>query len=241
MKQKAASEAVSVGTETLLTLTAAVNNNNWTRGKIAPFLGKAILEIGSGIGTFSKFIVGGGRTVTLSDVDETYITSLKERYRDNPSVSVVRADAGKIDEAVKGKKFDTVVAINIIEHLQNDDEAFERIKKILLPGGRLIFIVPAHKLLFSKFDKSIGHYRRYNRSELKRQLIEKGYTIEYIEFMNAISAIGWLFSFKLLKSIKMPTTQVGIADKLIPLISFFEKCVKVPFGLSIFCVARKEG
>jgi SAM-dependent methyltransferase len=228
-----------VGTETLLTLTAAVNNNNWTRGKIAPFIGKAVLEIGSGIGTFSKFIIGAGRTVTLSDVDETYVNGLKERFRDDPSVSVVQADAGRIDEAVNGRKFDTVVAINIIEHLENDDEAFERIKKILLPGGKLIFIVPAHKLLFSKFDRSIGHYRRYNRSELERQLVEKGYNIEFIEFMNAISAIGWFFSFKLLNSIKMPTTQVGIADKLIPFISFFEKFVKVPFGLSIFCVAKK--
>ena len=171
-----------------MTLTSAVNNNNWTREKIEPFLGKNIIEIGSGIGTFSKFIIGSGRTVTLSDLNDNYINDLKEKYKDNPSVSVLKADAGKIDETIAGKKFDTVVAINIIEHLENDDEAFERIKRTLLPGGRLIFIVPAHKQLFSRFDKSIGHFRRYRKSELERQLVGKGYRIEYIEFMNAVSA-----------------------------------------------------
>jgi SAM-dependent methyltransferase len=240
MKNRVQLNAENVGTETLLTLTAAVNNNNWTRGKIAPFLGREILEIGSGIGTFSKFIIDVGRAVTLSDVDETYVKGLKEKYSGNQSVSIVRADAGRIDEAMNGKKFDTVVAINIIEHLENDNEAFERIKRILLPGGRLIFIVPSHKLLFSQFDISIGHFRRYKRSALERQLIEKGYDIEYIEFMNALSAIGWFFSFKLFKRVKMPTFQVSVADKLIPFISFFEKRCKLPFGLSIFCVAKND-
>jgi ubiquinone/menaquinone biosynthesis C-methylase UbiE len=240
MKHRTSLGNMNIGTDTLLTLTNAVNNNNWTYGKMKPFLGKDILEIGSGIGTFSKFIISNGGTVTLSDLNTNYVNDLKEKYRDNPFVTVLQADAGKIDEAVAEKKFDTVVAVNIIEHLENDDEAFERIKRVLLPRGRLIFIVPAHKLLFSQFDKSIGHFRRYRKSELERSLVEKGYLIEYIEFMNAISACGWFFSFSLLKRVKMPTFQVGVADKLIPFISFFEKRCKVPFGLSIFCVAKMD-
>jgi len=238
MKLKTSLSDLDVGTATLVTLTSAVNNNNWTCGKLKPFLGNNILEIGSGIGTFSKFIIDQGKTVTLSDLNDSYINDLKEKYKGNPSVSVLQADAGRIDEAVNGKKFDTVVAVNILEHLENDDEAFKRIKKILLPGGRLIFIVPAHVLLFSDFDKKIGHFRRYSRKELEKKLIEKGYAIEFIEFMNAVSVLGWFFSFKVLKRVKMPTLQVKIADALIPFISFFEKIIKVPFGLSIFCVAR---
>jgi ubiquinone/menaquinone biosynthesis C-methylase UbiE len=238
MKLKSSFQDLDVGTATLVTLTNAVNNNNWTCGKLKPFLGKNILEIGSGIGTFSKFIIAQERTVTLSDLNDNYINDLKEKYKENPLVSVLQADAEKIDEAVNGKKFDTVIAVNIIEHLENDDEALKRIKKILLPGGRLVFIVPAHELLFSEFDKKIGHFRRYSRNELERRLIEKGYTIEFIEFMNAISVFGWFFSFKLLKRVTMPTLQVRIADALIPFIGFFEKFIKVPFGLSIFCVAK---
>jgi glycosyltransferase involved in cell wall biosynthesis len=227
-----------VGTDTLLKLTTAVNNNKWTFNKIKPFLGVNILEIGSGIGTISKFLIGAGMKITLSDINDNYIKYLHERFGGNPHVHILKADADLIDKAVCGKKFDTIVAVNILEHLENDDDVLKRISKMLLPEGRLVLIVPAHSTLFSAFDKKLDHFRRYSRKGLEKKLLDKGYSIERIEFMNFISAVGWFISFILFKRLRMPMLQLIFADKIIPLIGLIENHVKIPFGLSLFCVAR---
>ena len=235
---KASFRKIDVGTDTLLKLTTAVNNNLWTFKKIRPFIGKEILEIGSGIGTISKFLIGAGRTVTLFDISASYIKYLKERFGGNPAVSILKSDAGEIDKAVYWKKFDTVIAVNILEHLENEEDVLRKIKKILLPDGRLILVVPAHEALFCEFDKKLGHFRRYSRSGLLKKLVDNGYIIEKIELMNFLSALGWFVSFKLFKRMRMPMLQLLLADKLIPLIGYIENHVKFPFGLSLFCVAR---
>jgi glycosyltransferase involved in cell wall biosynthesis len=235
---RASFRKIDVGTDTLLKLTTAVNNNKWTFEKIKPFLGSNVIEIGSGIGTISKFLINTAKSVTISDITNSYIKYLKERFGGNPHVQILKADASKIDEAVSGKKFDTLVAVNMLEHIENDNDVLKRIHNIFLPGGRLILIVPAHLALFSEFDKKLYHFRRYSRSGLIETLNNNGYDIENIEFMNFISAIGWFVSFKLFKRLRMPILQLILADKLIPIIGFIEKHVKFPFGLSLFCVAK---
>lgn len=229
---------VDVGKHTLLRMTLMPNNNIWTYSKIEPFLGNKILELGSGIGTFSKFLVGKTRKVMLTDINPDYIERLKTRFISNPQVSVIKADALKIDEAVGDAKFDTIVAINILEHVEDDTQTIRKLKKIFLGGGRLLLIVPAHNCLYGVFDKNLSHYRRYEKAGLKQLLENEGFCIEKLEFMNSLSAIGWFFTFKLLKRKRMPLSSAVIGDRLIPLVAFTEKYIKFSFGLSLFCVAK---
>ncbi|MCK4401093.1 class I SAM-dependent methyltransferase [bacterium] len=216
------------------------NNNLWCYNKVEPFLGRKILELGSGIGRISKYLVRKDREVTLLDIDKEYTNYLRKRFISNPGVRIVEADILKVDEVLTDRNFDTVVGINILEHVNNDVEAVERLKKIITATGRLVLIVPAHKVLFSNFDKRVGHYRRYSKKELQDKLLKGGFFIEKIEFMNVLGPIGWFLQFRLLKRKRMSKTTIQFFDKLVPLIALIEKYVRFPFGLSLLCVARSK-
>lgn len=235
---RAVFRGVDVGKHTLLRMTLMKKNNGWTFSKIEPFLGNDILELGSGIGTFSKFLVGKMQKVMLTDINPDHVENLKTRFISNPKVDVLEADVLKIDEAVGDAKFDTVIAINMLEHVEDDVQAIRKFKKVFAVGGRLLLIVPAHNLLYGVFDKKLRHYRRYEKAGLKQLLENEGFCIEKIEYMNSLAAIGWFLTFKLLRRKRMPLSSVVIGDKLIPLVAFIEKFIKFPFGLSLFCVAK---
>lgn len=234
---RAVFRGVDAGTDTLLKMRVMKNNNGWTSRKIQPFLGKEVLEIGSGLGTFSSYLVGKGGRVTLMDRNPEYIRYLEERFGGNPRVTVVAGDAQSVDACVGQRKFDTVVLINVLEHIENDRLCIDRVRKILLPGGRLILIVPAHDRLYSEMDKNLGHYRRYERNRLIALLASEGYTLEKIHHMNFLSALGWYATFKIRKAGRMPLSMLRIGDMLIPATELLERKLTFPFGLSLFVVA----
>ena len=237
---KSVRRGIDVVEDTLLKMQVMSNNNLWCYNKIEPFLGRKILELGSGIGTISKYLVKKDKEVTLLDIDKEYTNYLRNRFISNPSVKIVDADILKADKVLTERNFDTVVGINVLEHVNNDVEAIERLKKIITTNGRLVLIVPAHKILFSNFDKRLGHYRRYSKEELQDKLQKGGFFIEKIEFMNVLATIGWFLQFRLLKKKRMSKTTIQFFDKLIPLIALIEKYVRFPFGLSLLCVARSR-
>jgi len=230
--------AVDVGADTLLKMRVMKNNNLWSYNIIKPFLGRKILELGSGIGTISKYLVERQKEVTLTDINERYIEYLEKRFIGNPWIKVVKADVSKIDEILEGKKFDTVIGINILEHIENDVRTIQRLKNILTIEGKLLLIVPAHKILFGSLDTSLGHYRRYSKKELKDKLEKEGFYIEKLEYMNFLGAIGWFFQFKILKRKRMPKGSIKLFDKLIPLVGLIEKYIKFPFGMSLLCIVQ---
>ena len=233
--------AVDAGSETLLRTRLMTNNNLWTYRKIEPFLGKKILEIGSGIGTVSKYLVFKGRNVTLSDINDKYIDYLNRRFIGNPRVNVIKIDAANFDAKSYDDKFDTIIGINILEHIENDLDTLKRLRGGLIENGRLLLLVPAHKILFGILDANLKHYRRYSKSELIKKIENAGFIIEKIEYMNFLSAIGWFINFKMLKRGRMPIATILLIDKIINFVMLIEKHIKFPFGLSLFAVARKKG
>lgn len=227
-----------VSKDVLLKIAAMKNNNLWTLEKIKPFLGGKILELGSGIGTFSRYFINKDRQVTLSDINEEYLDYLKTRFGANPKVVIKKIDAGCVDKYVSLNQFDTVVGINILEHIADDISAIKSINNVLIDGGRVVLFVPACKKIFSAFDKNTGHHNRYSRKDLEGKLKNNGFVIETIEFNNFAAAIGWFINFKIFKRKDMPNFTIKMFDKFIPFISWIEKYIKFPFGLSLFCVAR---
>ncbi|MBN3040674.1 MAG: class I SAM-dependent methyltransferase, partial [Candidatus Omnitrophica bacterium] len=234
------SRGINVGESTLLRMRMMKNNNRWTFKKIEPFLGKKVLELGSGIGTFSRYLIARGRSLTLTDINPAYINHLQNRFGANPSVDIFEADIGIINEVLAGSSFDTIVGINVLEHIEKDSDSISRLKVLLKDEARLVLVVPAHRFLFGRFDQNLHHRRRYSKKELTAKLEEKGFLIEKIEFMNALGALGWFLNFKILKRKSMPAFSTRCFDRLIPLVACCEKCIKFPFGLSLFCVAKKR-
>lgn len=231
---------IDIAEDTLLRMRMMKNNNHWTYNKINPFLGRKILELGSGIGTISKYLVVKDREVILTDINEEYINYLKERFIGNPWVKAINADILDIDKIFLNDKFDTVVGINVLEHIDDDLGLLKKLKKTIMPRGSLVLIVPAHKFLFGNLDRNLGHFRRYSKEGLEGKLRTAGFSIEKIEFMNSLGAIGWFLNFKILKRKKMPKITVQVFDKFIPLLWGLENYVKFPFGLSLFAVAKVE-
>ncbi len=234
------SRGIDVGQDTLLKMRLMVNNNIWSYNKIKPFLGKNVLETGSGIGTFSKYLAGKDRDVVFSDINNEYLKYLKNRFISNPRVKVVKADASKPQESFSAEQFDTVISINVLEHLDTSDESLLGLCGILEKGGLLLLIVPAHKALFSLMDKRLGHYRRFSRKGLKEKVEAAGFSVQKAEYMNFLSAIGWFIAFNIFKKQAMSRFTIICADKLIPLTAFLERYIKFPFGLSVFLVAKKK-
>ncbi len=231
---------VDLGEDTLLKTIIMKNNNWWVYKKIEPFLGKKILELGSGIGAISKYLVKKNRKVTLTDINKKYTTYLKRRFVGNPHVEVKNIDILNIDTVFSEGEFDTIIGINILEHIEHDIESIKKLKKVLIKEGNLILLVPAHKSLFGKLDSKLGHFRRYSRDELKTKLKNEGFYIERIEFMNFLGAVGWFINFKLLRRERMSKLVIQIFDGTIPVIAFIERFLKFPFGLYLLCIAKNK-
>jgi SAM-dependent methyltransferase len=219
-----------------------LNNNKWIFEQIKPYLGNSILEIGSGIGNVSKFLAPlRNDKIVLADINKTYLEYLRYRFIGNPKVKIILHDILSKDiSGILRFQIDTVLCINVLEHIRDDEEALKNIYRILEKKGRLIIVVPASKYLYSSLDRHLGHFRRYEKNELVRKLEGKKFVIEKIYFHNFISTLGWFVNGRILKKKTMSSFQVGILDKFIPFFAKAEEMIKIPFGLSLIVICRKK-
>ena len=155
-----------VGSE--LDLFAAVWNWKayWSR-QIRPFLRGDILEVGAGIGSNTRFLNpgSGGRWVCL-EPDPDLTAQLVKNSQETKPQRAYESVCGTL-ESLAGQQFDTILYIDVLEHIENDREELNQAASHLRPGGHLIVLSPAHQRLFSPFDAAIGHFRRYNRPMLR--------------------------------------------------------------------------
>ncbi|MBF0215993.1 MAG: glycosyltransferase [Candidatus Omnitrophica bacterium] len=233
----------NVGEDTLYRIRLLDNNNKWIFDRIKPYLGERIMEIGSGIGNISRFCIKENRTLVLSDLNDKYLEYLREFFGGNPSVTVVKYDVtrpGFTSGNPAPRGIDTVICVNVLEHIEDDSRALANMRDLLSPGGRLILLVPAMKELFGSLDIKLGHYRRYEKDELTNKLGSAGFDTEDIFPQNIFSTPGWYINSRLLKKGILSPPQLVIANFLIPLFAFIEDRIKVPFGLSLIAVARKK-
>lgn len=222
--------------KTLESMSQAVWYNRWTLGKFAKFLSGQILEIGCGIGNFTKFLERYGEVKAI-DVNNDYIKQATKLL--NGKVQIGRGDIEKGQYFFKDIKFNTVVCINVLEHVKNDLQAIRNIYKLLKPGGTLILLVPAHAFLFSVIDQSIGHFRRYEKEELINILLQNGFEIKKISKLNLIGAIGWYISGKLFKKNEVNESKIAIFNLISPFFLLLENISEPPIGTSILVIAQK--
>lgn len=234
-------ENYDVGKNTLQRVRLMKNNNKWVFKQIKPYLGKNVLEVGSGIGNVSKFLIDPKRQLVLTDIKKDYLEHLQRRFIGNPKVKIILHDIVSSPlPKILSLKIDTVVCINVLEHIKDDDQALKNIYKILGKKGCLILIVPALKILYGSLDKELDHFRRYEKKELIKKLRSKGFKIEKIYYHNFISSLGWFINSHIFKQKIMGAFQVGLLDKFIPLLAKIEERLKVPFGLSLIAIAKKR-
>lgn len=225
--------------ETLTKMNALNSFNRHIFETIKPFLGKKILEVGSGSGNITELLLGIGE-VTATDINEKATGKLAEMYRGylNFRAQVVDFGKARAAELIDGE-IDTVVCLNVLEHIEDDRTALHNMKNVLeRSGGRLVLLVPAYPALFSPLDAGLGHYRRYTKEGLRKLLEDSGFKVEELFHFNLFGIFGWFVNGKILKRRRLPVAQLSIYEFLSPLTFALEKTLKVPTGLSIIAVAR---
>jgi 2-polyprenyl-3-methyl-5-hydroxy-6-metoxy-1,4-benzoquinol methylase len=235
----------AAGLETLQLFAKAEKFNRWLYDEIAPYCKGAILEIGSGIGNISHFLLKDATgKVTLSDLREEYCTILQRRFANDPRLGNVFQlnmsvpDLNKSYPQLQGR-FDTVVALNLIEHIKDDQLAIHNCKQLLKEGGHLVALVPAFQWLYNSLDKELEHYRRYTKKTLNQLAAREGMKVLHTQYFNCAAMPGWWFSGSVLKKKLVPASQLGFYNRLVPLARAIDKMVFHSIGLSVIVVAKK--
>ena len=230
--------------EGLHVLSHAEAFNQWMYSVIASYTKKNILEIGSGLGNISKFFIEKGATITLSDIHEFYLDELKEKFEHFSNVKgLLSVDLQKKDFEKNYidllQKFDTVFLLNVLEHLEDDVYAIQNCNYLLKKSGILIILVPAYSFLFSEMDKQLNHFRRYTAKQLVKKITDNGFEIQKSFYFNAMGVPAWLYG-KLRRFKKLPTGEMKLYNKLVPLGKALDKLIFHRIGLSAIVVAVKK-
>jgi len=226
----------------LLLLSKRFNYNRWIYNNIKDFIGDNVLEVGAGIGNITDFIIFK-KNLTLIDIDPNYIDYLHNKFfsRDKSGFNVFQMDIQNIASSpISEMQFDTIICLNILEHLNNDRMAVENVSSLLNRGGRLIILVPALKALYGSMDVSFEHLRRYSKKDLRLLIHEQNLEIIKLRYMNFMGLLGWFFNGRIFKKTELPEKQTKLFDRLVPTLEFAEKIMKPPLGQSLILVAQKK-
>ena len=229
------------GQAILESLSGARRFNQWMSDAISPYLGERILEIGSGIGNLSRMLPKKQR-LTVTDIDPVYLDLLETAYRDNDLVDTAQVDLDSDEDfaALGEGAYDTIVCLNVLEHIEDDLAAIKRAKRTLAPGGKLVLLVPQFQSLYGSYDKQVGHYRRYSRKSLRSVIARAGLEPIKVRNFNALGIPGWWFNARILQRERLGKVQLKMFDLLVPFTRVAEAIIPAP-GLSLIGVGRMPG
>jgi glycosyltransferase involved in cell wall biosynthesis len=227
------------GHAVLHTLSGAHHFNAWMAETIRPWIGNRVLEIGAGMGNLTRRLLPR-MEYTATDIDPFYLTYLANTLGSSRRVRVARVNAEVAEDiAALGGRFDTVVCLNVLEHLQNDVQSLRNIHAALEPDGRACILVPQHPSLFGSLDRAVGHHRRYTREDLRQKLAAAGFTVEALFAFNRISRPAWWWNGKVLKREQLGRLQLKLFDSSLWLWRRLDRFLPWD-GTSLIAVVRKN-
>ena len=210
--------------------------NRWILTSIAPHIRGRTLEIGCGAGTFTNHLAALSEFVTAVDIDTTFVELARRATLALTNVNVDVADA---TSGTWSEQFETAVALEVIEHIEDDEVVLKNIFRALTPSGCLVLKVPAGPSVFGDIDRAVGHHRRYTRPDLISALERVGFVEIDVWHFNAVGILGWWLNGKVLRRSMPPADQIRLFDLLVPTLRRVERTFRPPIGLSLFAVASK--
>ncbi|HSG80661.1 MAG TPA: methyltransferase [Gemmatimonadota bacterium] len=227
-----------IGEETLHIMSRAPRYNRWVAQLIQPYLGNRVLEVGAGIANMTPFLLPR-EYVVATDPDPAYLAVLEQRMQGEETVVVRSLKLPQMTSDWKAERLDTAVLLNILEHVEEDQESLDNLASILMPGGRIVIFVPAVPALHGSLDEGLSHFRRYSARQLRGKLQKAGLEVEELRYCNFVGMFGWWFYSRVIRRNVLPGFQVRLFDLLVPILSRIERVITPPLGQSLLGVARK--
>jgi glycosyltransferase involved in cell wall biosynthesis len=204
------------GAETLHALSGAPRFNRWMADTIRPYVGERVLEIGAGIGNLTRALIPRRKRYVATDIDPEHLARLATRFQHRPNLLIRYCDLSQPGDFTElAASMDSVVCLNVLEHVEDDMQGLRNIFSVLKPGGRAIILVPHGQEIFGTLDKALGHFRRYSHAELKEKMEKAGFHVERILDFNRISRPPWYVSGRILKRTTLGSGQMKLFDRFV--------------------------
>ena len=232
---------VDPGAKILDSLASTKRFNRWMADTVRPFVGTRVLELGAGIGNMTQYLGRGRKIYVASDIDEEHMARLRVRFRGRPNLEIRRCDLrDAADFQPLLGLFDSVVCLNVVEHVEDDLGALRNIFSALKPGGRAIILVPQDQKAYGTLDEVLGHFRRYSEAQLRARMEEAGFEVERMLHFNRVTRPGWRFNGQVLKRRSFSRFQLKVFDTLVPLWRRIDRYFPWP-AVSVIAVGRVPG
>jgi len=223
------------GSQVLARLARAPRFNAWMADAVRPFCGERVLEIGSGVGNLSRRLTPRVKYVA-SDVNPLYLQTLSNLASNRPYMSSAYCDVTDLNSFPATEEgYDTVICLNVIEHVADDRAALANIKSVLSADGRALILVPNGPWNYGTLDRVLGHKRRYTKETLTRLAEGCGFRIEQIIEFDRVGTLAWYLNGKIMRRSMFGLGQIWMLNQLTPLIRLLDPLISVP-PLSLIAV-----
>lgn len=222
-------------------MTKAQNYAQWQLAAVSDLHGMRVLEVGAGVGNLTLLLAKQITEVVAIEPNPEACTIASGKLKTLDNVTTLCSDLMSFDAG--GQDFDLIIMTNVLEHIEDEHQALQRVKGLLSAQGLLFILVPAHQWLFGTLDAEVGHFRRYTKNSLDAVLRVNGLQPLFVRYMNSVGAIGWFVNYCLLRRRRTNTEdssfQVSFFDKfMVGPLRWLEERIEPVVGLSTYSLAK---
>jgi SAM-dependent methyltransferase len=217
------------------------NYQQWIIDYFRPYIVGNGVEFGAGIGTISDLLLPHLDSIDLVEPSPNLVIQLKNKFKNDPAVQVIADTVENRVRQLKDQSLDTIVLVNVLEHIEDDSDTLIHFSRILRPGGHLLLFVPALPFLFSNMDRVLCHYRRYLLKGLRHTVKNSGFELVRSRYFDFLGILPWFLVNTLGGKESFNQAHARLYDRVgIPLTRAVESIIPPPVGKNVILVARKN-
>lgn len=226
----------------LETIEAATRYNDHVFGLFRSYVGRRVLEVGSGIGTQSRKLTAIADLVVGIEPNANCLSRLESNMRGDGKFTLLPCHLEECDLADLARhRLDTVYCVNVLEHIEDDVAALKTFRDVIVPGGHVLIFVPAVQAAYGPLDAELGHHRRYSKHALAAAFAAARLELTMLRYTNPIGLLGWMYNAHIAKKREHSLAQVKLFERLVaPWALPLERLIAPPIGLSLMAVGTRH-